>query len=172
MGRVEAIATATALTLFTSINPAVADDFRSDFPENLSAECRAAITQTRQTLKSSHRTTVSYASIDTISDKHPYYAMSNNMPPHNLYLSLGGVNEIVQGDIVTQSSALNLLHSTQLLRNYAEILVQKCETVGLVTFAMNDYQSRQFGLGEASLTEFKCWEGMPVYVPVPCWQPD
>ncbi|MEM9772180.1 MAG: hypothetical protein AAF889_11405 [Cyanobacteria bacterium P01_D01_bin.73] len=170
--RVNAITTATALTLFISINPAVADDFRSDFPDDLSAECRAAIAHTRQTFSSKHRINIRYASVNQIPRNHPYYAASYNSPPHNLYLSLDGENEVYQGDIATQSTALNLLHSYQLLSGYAWKLVDQCETVGLVTFAMNEYQVRQMGLGEAGFTEFKCWEGMPVDTPVPCWNPD
>ena len=165
-------AIASFLTLTFPMLPAVADEFRSDFPEDLSQQCRRAIAQTRNATQVNHKTAIRYASIDAIPGNHPYYAASYNMRPHNLYLSLEGEDEVYQGDVATQSSALELLSSHQFLSTYAWNLVENCETVGLVTFSMNEYQVRQFGLGEAGFTEFKCWEGMPPDTPVPCWRPE
>ena len=165
-------AIASLFTLALPMPPAVADEFRSDFPEDLSRQCHRAIAQTRNATQVNHKTTIRYASVDAIPDNHPYYAATYNMRPHNLYLSLEGENEAYEGDVAYQSSALELLEHTERLSKYAWDLVDNCETVGLVTFAMNEYQVRQFGLGEVGFTEFKCWEGMPPDTPVPCWRPD
>ena len=168
--RAGAIAALIALTV--PMPPAAADELREDFLGAVDQQCHRAIAQTRNATQTNYKTAITYASIDAIPENHPYYAATYNMRPHGLYLSLEGENEAYEGDVAYQSSALELLEHTERLSKYAWDLVDNCETVGLVTFAMNEYQVRQFGLGEVGFTEFKCWEGMPPDTPVPCWPPE
>ena len=75
--------------------------------------------------------------------------------PLNLYVSLAAYGGTAQGDRVI-SAAQDILASPQLLTRYTEEVVTACGDIGAVTFALTEYQSRQFGLYGGDVMEFGC----------------
>jgi len=183
----DAVARFGAIAAIACLNlpgaPVAAGGVRSDFPDDLSDRCRRAIDRMGRALESRHRVSIQYAAVNPIPDDHPYYPSVYDLPApeearanprvDRLYLSLVGdePTEVAVGDLVQQSTALNLLYSPQLLRNYTRDAIEQCETLALVNYTLTERQQRQFGIGEAALVEYRCRETARPGL-VPCWDFD
>lgn len=84
-----------------------------------------------------------------------------NLPtkiPRNLFVGLDAYDTQETGDMVAHSSALDLLESSQMLRDFSQNIIDRCHNIVAVTFLVTEYQSRRFGWVDGAVREFRCAE--------------
>ncbi len=86
--------------------------------------------------------------------------------PLKLLVVLGAEDSIVNGDVIVQSSALDILKSRQVLLHHANQIVQNCQDIVSVTYLLGEYQQRTFGLVNGTVREFTCTQD-PTLDPLP-----
>jgi hypothetical protein len=120
--------------------------------ESLTTNCKATIFDVEQKLENYRAAYVSGVSIYEITtDKN----LQTNQPL-NLLMGLGANDSKFVGDMVSESSALNLLSSPQMLRDYSEKIINNCQDIVSVQFLLTEYQFRKFGLIDGSVKAFRC----------------
>lgn len=135
--------------LTLTATPALA---QSTSVQDLEPQCKAAIFDIERNIENYRRAYVSNVSVyDTQTD-----ADLPTETPLNLLIGLDAYDSQGEGDVVSQSSALDLLESPQMLRNYSEKIIDRCENIVSVNFLLTEYQSRQFGWVNGSVREFRC----------------
>jgi hypothetical protein len=74
----------------------------------------------------------------------------------HLSVSLDAYDTQATGDIVAHSSALDLLESSQMLRDFSQNIIDRCDNIVAITFHVTEYQSRRFGWIDGAVREFRC----------------
>lgn len=122
-------------------------------PTAFAVTCKAAIFDVERDIEAYRRVYVNDIRAFDISER---YADAPADRPLNLYIGLDAYDAEAEGDYVT-SSAQDILASSQLLTAYTRQILDNCDAVGSITFAITDYQLRQFGLFEdGEVMEFSC----------------
>lgn len=120
--------------------------------ESLTKNCKATIFDVEQKLQNYRAAYVSGVSIYEITtDKN----LQTNQPL-NLLMGLGANDSKFVGDMVSESSALNLLSSPKMLRDYSDKIINNCQDIVSVQFLLTEYQFRKFGLIDGSVKAFRC----------------
>lgn len=118
----------------------------------LTPACKAAIFDVEREIETHRRTFTNGVSVIDVSGG--FY--EDPPRPFGLYVSLDAYDSVARGDIYSQSSALDFLASPQLLSRFTQEITTACEEIGAVTFGLTEYQSRQFGLVNDAVQEFRC----------------
>jgi len=120
--------------------------------DSLENTCKAALFDVQQRIlgyRSAYVTDVSLLDIDTD-------AALPTATPLTVFLGLDSYDAIGAGDVVTQSAALNLLASEQLLLGFSDRIIRNCEDIVSVTFLLTEYQQRTFGWVDGTVQPFAC----------------
>lgn len=156
------IATWCLLSLATV--PASAQPMTPPSTINLSDPCKATLFDAEQRIEGYKRAYVPRTRL--------LYAEAGNIfaiaEPLNITFTLGAYDTVVQGDVVSQSSALDILASEQLLLALTSQIVESCPSIVSATFLLGEYQQRTFGLissGDGPVEEFACVEDITSPLP-------
>ncbi|PSN13410.1 hypothetical protein C7271_22570 [filamentous cyanobacterium CCP5] len=131
----------------------------------LSPTCKAAIFDIEREIEAHRRTFTNDLSVIDISG-----GIYIDPPrPFSLYVSLDASDSVARGDVYNQSSALDFLNSPQILTRFTRDITTACGTIGSVTYGLNEYQSRLYGLVDDQVQEFPCYSdnALAPYEPIP-----
>ena len=112
--------------------------------QTLTPTCKATIFDVEREIEDYQTAYVTGVSLYNIQRNHPF----RNQIPINLLVTLDAANTEARGDVVQQSSALDILKSPQMLRHYSQTIIENCQDIVSVNFLLTEYQSRRFGLIE------------------------